>query len=245
MKKSLLEIVKSMLNDTDSDDVNSISETVEALQFAHIVESVFNDIISTRSVPEHESLIKLTALSDSDFPTHFVLEDNQAKIEAIWYDTSTDSTFDYKRIHYETPMEFLQRVDRRSSDSTVDVKDKTGGTNLRIYNDRSPTYYTSFDDEHIVMDAFNTSVDSTLQQSKVRAIGVTYPTFTISDDYVPDLDVSFFPYLIQESKSRAFAVYKGSINPKVEQTARRQKVHVQNDKHRTQAPLRKRNYGRS
>lgn len=243
MKKTLLEIVKDLLSATDSQDVNSLSDTEEATQFARVVEETFYDIIAPRLIPEHNSLIKLTPLSDTDFPTHFVLEDNQAKISDVWYDVSSDGSYEYKRIFYEEPLDFLARVDRRGS-AYQNVEDKSAGTNLRIYNDRQPSYFTSFDDKHFIFDAFDSSVENTLQQSKTRALGTTHPDFTISDDFTPDIDAVMFPYLVQEAKSRVFAMYKGSINPKVEQAARRQKVHVQNDKYRTRAPNNKRSYGR-
>lgn len=243
MKKNLLDIVKNILSDLDSDDVNSISDTVEALQVANIVEQTFYDIISTRNIPEHQSLIKLTPLSDNQFPTHFVLEDTQHKIKEIWYDTSDDNSYEYTLLVYLSPEEFLRKCDYRQSNYTL-VSDKVAGTKLRIGNLASPKFYTSFDDEHVVMDSFNSLVDSTLRKSKVRAIGTSYPTFSISDYYTPDIDASYFPYLIQEAKSRAFSLFKGQPDSKTEQAARRQKVYVQNDRYRLQAPSKKRNYGR-
>lgn len=243
MKKSLLEIVKDILSDTDSEDVNSISDTVEALQVAKIVESTFYDIISTRSVPEHQSLIKLTSLSDSAYPTHFVMEDNQATVTDIWYDVGPGATYEYRKLKYLDPVDFIQLVDKRGSGYTL-VQDKVAGTWLRILNDSQPNYYTSFDDDHIVMDSFDSTVDTTLQESKIRALGVTYPTFPISDSYVPDVDANHFPYLIQEAKSRFFSAFKGQIDQKVEQAARRQKVYIQNDKRKFSVLNKMRRYGR-
>lgn len=243
MKKTLLEVVKDILSDLDSDDVNSISDTVEALQVAKIVEQAFYDLVSTREIPEHQSLIKLTPLSDSDYPTYFVLEDGQAKIDAIWYDSSDDSTYKYTEVRYLAPLEFLKVCDSRNSDYIL-VGDKTAGTKLRITNNKAPQYYTSFDDEHVVLDSFDSGIDNTLQRHKIRAMGRTTPVFSVSDNYVPDIDSSYFPYLVQESKSRAFSTLKGQIDQKVEQAARRQKVYVQNDKFRLEAPDKTRRYGR-
>lgn len=243
MKKTLLEIVRDILSRMDSDDVSSISDTVEALQVASIVEETFYDIIATREIPEHESLVKLTSLSDADFPTHFVLEDNVKKVCIVWYDKSDDGTFQYKEVKWKEPLEFLKYTDGRQEDYTS-VEDKVAGTRLRITNNDMPSFYTSFDDEHLVFDAYNSDIEDTLQTSKTRATGVTYPTFSISDSYVPDLDASMFPYLIRESTSRSFSGFKGGPDPKIEQAARRQKIHVQNDKRRTKALDKKRDYGR-
>jgi len=243
MKKNLLEIVKDILSDIDSDDVNSISDTVEALQVAKVVESTFYDLISTRVIPEHQSLIKLTPLSDTNFPTYFVLEDDQAKITNVWYDVSDDGSFEYREIKFKDPKDFLNITDGRSSNYDS-VSDKVAGTNLRISNDEQPHYYTTFDDEYIVFDSYDSTEDTTLQESKVRALGVTYPTFSISDSYTPDIDAVYFPYLVQEAKSRVFSVYKGQIDQKVEQAARRQKIHIQNDKRRVGELNKRRDYGR-
>lgn len=243
MKKTLLEIVKDILSDIDSDDINSVSDTVEALQVAKVVESTFYDLIATRVIPEHNSLIKLTPLSDSDFPTHFIIEDDQAKITNIWYDVSADGSFEYRELLFKDPKDFLRIVDTKS-ENYDSVKDKTAGTNLRILNNEQPTYYTTFDDEHIVIDSYDSSVDTTLQESKVRALGVTYPTFSISDSYTPDIDAVYFPYLTQEAKSRVFSMFKGQIDQKVEQAARRQKSYIQNDKRKIGQLDRMRRYGR-
>jgi hypothetical protein len=243
MRKTLLEIVKDILSDVDGQDVNTISDTVEALQAAKVVEAVFNDLVATRQIPEHETLIKLTPLSDNQFPTHFVLEDSQTKIKDIWYDVSGDASFDYRLVRYLSPVRFLRIVDKRQGDF-VYVEDRVAGTKLRIGTKDQPTYYTSFDDKHIVMDSYDSAVDSTLQNSKVRAIGTTYPVFQVTDTYVPQVDNNVFPYIIQESKSRFMSLFKGSVDQKTEQSARRVKVHMQNDMHRLGHNSKRRNYGR-
>ena len=107
-----------------------------------------------------------------------------------------------------------------------------------------PSFYTSFDDEHIVMDSYKSSVESTLQNSKTQAYGMVYPTFTISDTFTPDLDDTLFPYLLAESKSVAFSLFKSGSDPKVEQAARRLKSYVQNDMFRTKKENVRIKYGR-
>ena len=242
MKKSLLEIVKDILSDMDSEDVNSIADTVEGIQVARIVEQTFYDLVAVREIPEHKSLIKLTSLSDADFPSHFVLQDRQTKLGTVWYDVSDDNTYSYREIHWKDPEDFLRFTDRRQEDYTL-VEDKTAGTKLRIANNLDPSYYTSFDDEYLIFDSFDITKSDTLLTEKTRAVAVTFPVFIIADDFVPDIDAVMFPSLVREATSRAFSMFK-TADPKLEQAARRQKVHVQNDKRKTQAPSKKRNYGR-
>jgi len=72
-----------------------------------------------------------------------------------------------------------------------------------------------------------------------------YPVFSLTDDYVPDIDAAMFPYLIAEAKSTAFSLLKGGSDPKIEQAARRQKSYVQNDMYRNQRLANWSTYGRN
>lgn len=223
MKKTLLEIVQDIMSDMDTEDVSTISELDESMQIARIVRQTFFNIAATRKTPEHRDLFQLTAASDSAKPTNFTLGNNVKVVDNIWYQ---DSTGKYTEIGFLDKLEFLKRTDGVSDNyQTVDV----GSTNVRVRNNKHPEYYTSFDDETIIMDSFDNSVDATLQASKVRAYGELLPTFSLTDGHVPDLDVSLFPYLISESKAMAFDIKKGGVPGKVEQTARRARTAARND----------------
>ena len=241
MKFTLLQIVQKTLSDMDSEDVNSISDTVEAQQVASIVEDVFNNMIATKVIPEHKGLLKLTPATDSAYPTHFNYPENVKEVTDVWYEHEDGL---YRCVEWVEPLEFLYRIDGIQEDYDT-VLDKNGGTNLRIRNSKDPTFYTSFDDYYIVMNSYKSTVDSTLQSSKVRAYGTTYPVFQMVDSYVPEVDATMFPYLLAECKSAAMSLLKGVTDPKVEQAARRQKAFMQNDMYRTKRPNNWSNYGRS
>jgi hypothetical protein len=95
------------------------------------------------------------------------------------------------------------------------------------------------------MDAYDATVESTLQQSKVRAFGATYPTFSQTDGHIIDLDNTLMPYLLAEAKSTCFSLFKAGSDPKVEQAARRLKSYVQNDMYKTKRANTRNYYGRS
>ena len=80
---TLLQIVQRILNDMDSEEVNSIDDTSEALQVASVVEDTFYAIISNRLIPEHKEMTKLTSTSSSSTPTHFTYPDNATNITKV------------------------------------------------------------------------------------------------------------------------------------------------------------------
>ena len=245
MKKTLLEMVSSILSDMDSEAVNSISDTVEAQQVASVIEDVYYNIIAARNIPEHQQLLKLTSLSSSVRPTHFQYPTNTRDIVDLSYNIDVQGGVNYQEIHFVEPLDFLKQMPYNNPDSTLVVPDATASTSLVIFKDRMPTYYTSFDDLHIVMNAYDSSVESILQASKTRAYGTVYPTFTIADSFTPDLDDTMLPYLLAEAKSTCFSLFKSGSDPKIEQAARRLKSFVQNDMYRTKRPNVRNHYGRN
>lgn len=245
MKRTLLEMVQSILNDMDSEAVNSISDSVEAQQIASVIEDVYYNIVAARNIPEHQQLLKMTSLSSSVRPTHFQYPTNTREIVSLAYNTDTSGKVNFQEIYFVEPTDFLSRMPYNLSTDVLVVPDVNSSISLTIFKDRMPTYYTSFDDLHIVMNAYNATVESTLQESKTRAYGTVYPSFTIADDFVPDLDDTMMPYLLAEAKSTCFSLFKSGSDPKIEQAARRLKSFVQNDMYRTKRPNVRNHYGRN
>jgi hypothetical protein len=249
MKKTLLEIVQDILNDLDSDSVNSIDDTIEATQVANIVAQTYFDLISDRVIPEHFELFRLVALSDSERPNYMALADNVANLHTVWYNKSTDGDQEYVEIHWRDPLDFLRHTSARNS-SAADTKivlDFNSDTELLIFTDRMPFMYTSFDNKHVVFDSHDVAIDTTLQESKSRAYGELIPTVTLTNGFTFDFEAKYFPYLIAEAKSRSFSVLHKTLDSKVEQVARRHKGFIQREKYRfdQQKPNDRRGYGRT
>lgn len=245
MKTTLLELVQSILSDMDSEAVNSISDSVEAQQVASVIEDTYYNIISNREIPELKRILTLTSLSDSTRPTHFKYPTNVKQVEEIRYNIAPSGSVTYRTIPYIEPLDFISRqATNEDATNIIQVTDVDSTAVLLIRNNAMPTYYTSFDDEHIVFNSYDALVDTTLQASKTMAYGTVYPTFSITDSFEPHLDDNMMPYLLAESKSVCFSLFKSGSDPKVEQAARRLKSYVQNDMYRTKQANKRPHYGR-
>ncbi len=232
---TLLELVQDILSDMDSDEVNSVSDTVESLQVAGVIKSTYYQIIANRDIPELKELTQLTALADASLPNYLKLPDGVTAVEWVKYNTklsgATDEDFtDIKQLSTE---EFALRSYKRNSGDTnvVSITD-ISGVPLFIIDDKAPEWWTSFDDLHLVFDSYDSAVDSTLQASKSIAYVQTSPTWTVADTFTPDLDDTLFPFLLAEAKATCFVALKQTTNRKVEQQSRGQQVRMQNAKHR-------------
>lgn len=247
MKKTLLEIVQDILNDLDSDEVNSIDDTTESQQVAQIVKTCFEEIIGNRNWPHLKKLIQLEASNSLQRPNYLKIPELVKELLSFQYNSvkAGDTSIKYKEVVYKYPDEFLSIVNNRNSSlSTTSVITDTSGTKLIIYNNQSPQFWTSFDDESIVCDSYDAAVDDTLKQSKTQVVAYVEPTWLHEDTAIPDLPSEAFPLLQAEAKSTAFVALKQLANQKAEQKASRQQRWLSRKAWKAKGGVRYEDYGR-
>lgn len=246
-KMNLLEIVQSILSDMDSDNVNSINDTIESLQVANIVKTTYFELIDRRDWPHLHQLVALNSVSDVSRPNYLKLPDSVVELEFLQYNKrkSTDTKDRYEPVTYLYPDDFILKANALdSSKATVTSVTDTSGVKINVTTDRAPTYWTSFDDEYIVFDSYDSDVDTTMQGSKTQCRGIIYPSWSALDTFTPDLPADSFSLLLEEAKSAAFLVIKQVANEKAEQRSRRQQVRQTQKSYRAKGGVRYPNYGR-
>lgn len=247
MKLTLLEIVQSILNDLDSDEANSIDDSVEAAQIAQLVKDCYYEWISNRNWPSHKRILKLDAYGSTSFPNYMRVPSTVKEITQVSYDVKKEgeTKLQYKEIQYLYPDEFLQKVHQRDTDkdNVIVVTDPLGGS-LPIINDKAPEYWTSFDDDTIIFDSYNVAVDTTLQSNKSQILCVIIPSWTHTDDFIPDLPAEAFSGFLAECKSTASIAFKQMANQKEEQKVSRQQRWLSRKAWKANGGVRYPNYGR-
>lgn len=225
MKQTLLEIVQDIMSDMDTDEINSIFDTVESEQVASIVKRSYINMISTRNWPHLSKLIQFSPITDFTRPTHLRMPSNIKELQFINYDVRKlgETKRNYDEIIYLDPVEFLFKLNDRNSDNEdIVIIDNGGGVELLIDKTKRPRYWTTFDDQNIVFDAYDELVDTVLQNSKMQAKAYLTPIWTTDDDFIPDLPSEAFSKLVEEAKSTAFLVLKQMTNAKAEANSQSQ-----------------------
>lgn len=235
MKPTLLDIVQRILSAMDSEEVNSINDTVEAQQVALVVQECYEQIASRGNLPEHYTVFQLDPSLDPDIPITMSLPAGIDNLLWIQYNKTIDgSNYEFDDVAWLEPKEFLARTKGLDTSlanvatATLDIRDYT--LQIRYETDRDPDFYTSFDDRTLVFNSFNSDYDTTLQSSKTQGYGLIIPTFTLSDNFVPDLDHQQFVLLINEAKALAFAELKQVAHAKAEKVARNMWISSQHNK---------------
>lgn len=237
MKKTVLELVQNILSAMDSDEVNSIGDTIEALQVAEVIKETYEDITVGVDIPGLEGLLELEGLQDLTRPNVLRMADNTEKIDWLRYRGS--------EVTYMAPEAFVQRQMSLYSGEEEYVILVDG---IPVKNNEKPKFYTSFNDLELFFDGYDASIENTLHKSNTMGWGKKFLTFKLEDSFVPLLPANMFPRLLSEAKSVCFLNFKQVSNQKEEQRSRRQLIRLQNDLYRTGSisPFdRLPNYGRS
>lgn len=245
MKMTLLEMVQDILNDMDADEVNGLDDTIEAQQVAQIIKTTYYEVLGNRNWPFMRKLIQLESSGSPSKPNYLRLPDNLKELSSFKYDNGTPTDPLLQDVVYKDPDAFLRYISTRnpSLDNVSTVVDY-GGSKLLIVNDQPPKYWTSFDDTNLVTDAYESSKDTTLKQSKSQCMAYLVPVWNRTNEAIPELPIDAFPALLSEAKSTAFLVLKQVANQKAEQTAQRQQRWLSRKAWRAAGGIQYPNYGR-
>jgi hypothetical protein len=230
-KITLLEIVQQILSDSDGDDVNSITDTIESDQCARVVRDAFQFTVDNKDVQYLKTLKQLTATSGTT-PNVMTRPTGFHSIEWIRYDKKTSAGGDQKLqyVDWVDPDTFLTRIaGRATSDSNVTAVTLSTGLVIPIINDRAPTFYTVMDEgsDDLVFDSYDSALETNLQASKSMAYGMLKPSLTLTDAETMDLPEHLEQLVITEAKAMYFDLYKDGVTSEIDRRRRRQEVRSQ------------------
>lgn len=231
MQLTLLELTQNILSALDSDEVNSISDTTEARQVVKVIKTAYFNILSRANLPEHQNLFTLDASGSSDLPVLMTKPTNVARIDWIQYnkldDDANDLWIDIPIYPLKTFIDITQQLDPTATNvGSMEVDTHT----FYFEDDTFPTKCTILNDFNIIFDAYDNTIETTLQTEKTKAFGLLVPTFEESNNFVPDMDELQSTLLLNEAKSLAFFELKQVTHEKAELEARRQWRSLQRNK---------------
>ena len=244
-KKTVLELVQSILSSLDLDNVNSISDLEEAVQVSLILERSYNALIARKQWKFMEKVQNLESVADIDKPTKLKIPDNVNRINCLRYKTLNDSgKIQWKELKYRFPCDFIDFVQRRDpSESNILNTTNDDGVEMYIQNDKEPEFWTSFDDTFIYFDNIDQNDTSTIvgSGSSIKAI-VEQPWQNV-DTFIPPIPQDMFTALEAEARSIAWTEFKQVPNQKAEQIARRQYIIMRENEPRVEEQRVFQNYG--
>lgn len=230
-KMTLLEAVQQILSDADSDNVNSINDTVESTQCAYVVRDVFNQIVDLHDLEHIKTVTSLDATSAAT-PNVMQRPEGLHTIEWVQYDKALTAGGAQKMeyVHYLEPDEFLERIQGRDTDSTnIDEITLGSGVKIPVRTDKHPEYYTVFDtgSDELVFDSYYQFVDSNLQEDKSIVYGVQRPILVLDDASTFTVPKHLETLILREARAMFFDLYKDGATREIDRSRRRMEVRAQ------------------
>lgn len=244
---TLLEIVQRALDAMNHDNVNTIDATAESTQIAKEAKHVYYEFMDRDDWPHLLVTQPLEAVSDTARPNYLKIPQDVVRIDKVRYEItkSGDSNRTFDTIDYLEPNEFIEYVlKRNSSDTNTTVITTFGGIPLFIRNDQRPYYWTTFDDDYLVFDSYDSDVDTTMQASKSIVHSKVIPAWTHSDTFVPDMPDQMFSTFVAEVTAAAFNYWKQGTSPRDEVRAARGISRLRKDAEKHNEHEQKVDYGR-
>jgi len=211
MQRTLLYTTQRVLEKLNLDPVNGISDTEDALLISREAESTFYDLMTRAEWKDKVDLIEVNSVSDTNNPTALELGTETHTISSVRYDVTTadDDHKIIRRIRWQDPENFLENSYTYNT-SKDNVKESTYGDIIFfVKNDEMPNYYTSFDNKTLILDSYDSSIESSLIGSKSIVYGETVPTWLQDDNFVIPVPDNLYPLYLSMLAS-ACSIYMNS-----------------------------------
>ena len=236
MQKTLLKMVQDTLSLMDSDEVNSISDTIESEQIAVCYRTIYDQIVTEYGVPSKNKTIRIGATDDStNGKTRLFLNHALMSIDTIQYDNRNASgdAPNYQQmipLHNKT---FLDRCINLDTSASTILQQTWPNTDMKfgVYNNKHPKYVTLVEERILIFDSYYSDVDSSnLLESKSRVSGEVSDSLTIDDTTNVTLPGELLNLLESNATELAFDLYKQVTPAKIVNLARKARVRQQRTK---------------
>jgi len=234
-RPTLLEMTQTVLEKMDSDEVNSIFDTVESRAVAGEIRDSFRQITANSEDYQEERYVTLEVLAEAELFNQLRLPSQVLRLEDFWL------IDEYKcRVcpEWMEPKEFVDHIfnnDSQNSHNDNTVYVPAAGTKspcFPVRTDCKPCFYTSFDGQHIFLDSLDLRNRMSLAEADIGARVVSAIEFKMEDDFLIPLNADEIPFLLNEAIDASFVHFKGVSNSKAQRRAREQKVMKQNNRER-------------
>lgn len=234
-KMTLLEMVQNIASALETDEILSISDTVESLAIAEVIKETFYELFSNTDTPDLQGLSQLEDMPSPGSPNCLMIPADVNKL--TWIKYKDFKTGDFFSLSYVTPRDFitlgLSNLASNDPVNLLDTVDPVSGIAYKVFNNKPPSFYTIFNDKYVAFDSVDTDYEAKLNAVNSIAYVQKDVLFSLTDSYVPPLDANMFPLLLAEAKSVCFTNIKQVAAPKEEQRVRRQRRKMQREKFRS------------
>lgn len=210
---TLLEVVQEAGRAIGADEIDTLDESVEAVDLAGLAIATLNDIIG-RQAWEFLSDRVVTPTTTDNFV--FALPQDVLEVLEVY---ATSATQKDQQVPYAMPQYFVRRAALNATGTSVTIPNT--GT-LTLSPTGIPASYTSFDEESIVL--LNNDPANTIRaraRVSLDLSGAGSRSSGYNESWVPDIPLRMFNYWVYETCATASATLRQQVDQRLEGMAQR------------------------
>lgn len=246
-KRTILQLVAQLGEGIESDEIESLNETVEASDIASILEQTYKEILNRRT---WEFMTGKVRQLDNRLPAStelntLLIPADVKKITCLRYKDEVSDKFG--DLLYLTACDFVEMVQSRTvTDAAITSILNEDGVELLTFTDRKPEHWTSFDEATITFDAYdvalgtgNIGVDSVIIADVMPVTDFTDPTAVLN---IPERMETL---VFNEALSTCNYRLRQTADPRTDRIARRQNISLRRNEVITKTDNKEATYGRN
>lgn len=244
-KKTLLKVLQLVSEAISGDEIDTIGETDEAFDIMNIIETTYDEILDRQEwefLKDRTLRLKTRDVTDTKLFNLGIPSDVTA-LQVVKYRADSGK---FPTMKYMEPISFLEMLDGRNpADSNVTAIANDDGVLLNIITDKPPTFYTSFDEENLSFDSFDSARgtgaipgDSVIVANIKPVMDFTDPTAKFP---IPE---RMHTLLINEAIATAAVRLRQTQDPRAERISSRQHIRLKQLESITGKDLKVKRHGR-
>lgn len=245
-KYTMLEYVQLIGEAIESDEIDELDETIEATTIMNILQQTYNEVLDRRDWEFlRDRVVQLDPRNAADAAqiNQLRIPESVTAIQCLRY-LSTQGK--YTDLTYLQPCDFLAQLHgRNAADANIATVPNPDGVPMYILTDKAPTYYTSFDEESIAFDAYETVRGIGNQLADTVIVGNIKPVPVWANPLaVLPIPERMNSLVLNEAIATANYRLRQTADPRAERLARRQNIKMRELEPKTQRDNQEKTYGR-
>ena len=244
-KRTILKLVQDLGEGIDSDEIDSLAETEEVVRIENILKQTVQEVLDRKTwefMKDKVRQLDIREAGSSELNTLTIPAD-VTHINCLKYRDDNDKFFE---LRYLQACEFIDMLQSRdATQPEITAINNADGVALNVDTTQAPQFWTSFDEETITFDAYNsTSGTGNLIADSVIIADVMPVTDFTDPNAVLNIPERMETLVFNEALVTCNYRLRQTADPRADRVARRQGISLRENEHKTKIDTQVRTYGR-
>ncbi len=244
-KRTILQLVQDLGAGINSDEIDSLDETIEATDIATILKQTLKEVLDRKTwefMKDKVRQLDVRADGSTELNT-LLIPDDVTLIKCLRY---KDDNGKFYEVQYVQACDFIAKVQSRTVGDDVLAIVNSDGVELNTLTNIVPQYWTSFDEVSITFDAYNanTGTGNLIEDSVIIADVMPVTDFT-DPEAVLNIPERMETLVFNEALVTCNYRIRQIRDPRADRIARRQGISLRENEHTTKKDNKVTRHGRS